>query len=732
MSFFHLHFIMNKIPEILAPAGNLDAAITAFENGADAVYAGLGKFNARERTENFKFNDYGKLMAYANKHGKKVYLTFNTLVKENELTEALNMLYRITRLQPDAVITQDIGVVRMMRQYFPHIPVHASTQMAIHNSAGVAMAEKMGIERVILERQVTLEEIKEIKKNSTLELEVFIHGALCCSLSGVCLFSSWMGGHSGNRGKCKQPCRRRYFSKDGNGFFFSTQDLYTLEDIPRLKEAGVASLKIEGRLRKSDYVAATVKAYRMMLDADDHEIKNKLPEAKALLSEAYGRKWSTGFYDKEQFGDLIESERLGVSGKQIGHVLSTKKSGFEMLATQPLKLGDKIRIQPKSGMEGPAVTVTKITKNGQPATRLGNKEKGFIHCNKQVPEDGMVYKTGVSVKEYTRLIEQLPVLEHNLDLDIAIDDKLMRVSIKHHPHLPVWEANTDFPAAENRAAEAEQFEKEFLKAGTDTLGIKRVAVALAGEYFVAQRDIRKFRQAFGEWLEKNYTPTPVPEIEIPIPSIATKPIIKTLALNAPKTDADHRIARYKDVKAGEEYILPLFCPETDLDDLKSKISKSYEQGVRHFRVTSLYLFDLLKGYQDIEINTGLPLPVTNRFSIETLKAWGVNRAQLWVELEKEILMRLVEQRPDDVEVYIYGRLPILETRAILPVEGAITDARGAGFTIEAGKVLTTLYPEKVFAIPEDELPPASTFTDLTHARPGEEAVSTFNYEREMA
>jgi hypothetical protein len=224
----------------------------------------------------------------------------------------------------------------------------------------------------------------------------------------------------------------------------------------------------------------------------------------------------------------------------------------------------------------------------------------------------------------------------------------------------------------------------------------------------------------------------VPEIEIPIPSIATKPIIKTLALNAPKTDADHRIARYKDVKAGEEYILPLFCPETDLDDLKSKISKSYEQGVRHFRVTSLYLFDLLKGYQDIEINTGLPLPVTNRFSIETLKAWGVNRAQLWVELEKEILMRLVEQRPDDVEVYIYGRLPILETRAILPVEGAITDARGAGFTIEAGKVLTTLYPEKVFAIPEDELPPASTFTDLTHARPGEEAVSTFNYEREMA
>ena len=723
---------MKNTPELLAPAGNLDAAITAFENGADAVYAGLGKFNARERTENFTYEDYGKLMAYANKDGKKVYLTFNTLVKENEIEEAVNTLYRITRLQPDAVIAQDIGVVRLMRKYFPHIPVHASTQMAIHNSAGIAIAEKMGIDRVILERQVTMEELLEIKNNSKLELEVFIHGALCCSLSGVCLFSSWMGGHSGNRGKCTQPCRRRYFSKEGNGFFFSTQDLYMLEDIPRLKEAGVESLKIEGRLRKSDYVAATVKAYRMMLDADDHEAKNKLSEAKALLSEAYGRKWSTGFYDKEKYGDLIESERLGVSGKQVGHVLSAKKSGFEMLATQPVRLGDKIRIQPKSGMEGPAVTVTKISKNDQPATRLGNKEKGFIHCNKQVPEDGMVYKTGVSVKEYTRLIDQLPALKHNLDLDIEINDKFMRASVKHHPNLPFWETATDFPEAKKHAVEANTFEKEFLKAGTDILGIKRVSVKLDGEYFVSQRDVRKFRQAFDDWLVETYIPDPIPVIEIPMPREAKKKILNTVAVKGKININSDRTARYGEANAGEEFILPLFCPETGLNDLKNKILQAYASGVRNFRVTSLYQFELLKDLKNIEINTGLPLPLTNRLSIETLKEWGVNRAQLWVELEKEILIRLIEQKPDDVELYVYGRLPILETRAKLSVEGKITDARGAGFTIEKGHVLTTLYPEKVFALPVDELPPVSTFTDLTHARQGEEAVSTFNYERELA
>jgi len=722
---------MKNIPELLAPAGNIDAAITALENGADAVYAGLGKFNARERTENFTFEDYGKLMAYANKHNKKVYLTFNTLVKENEIEEAVQTLYRITRLKPDAVITQDIGVVRLMNNHFPEIPVHASTQMAIHNSAGVAIAEKMGIERVILERQVTMDELYEINKNSHIELEVFIHGALCCSLSGVCLFSSWMGGHSGNRGKCKQPCRRRYYSKDGNGFFFSTQDLYMLEDIPKLKEAGVASLKIEGRLRKSDYVAATVKAYRMILDADTHDIKNRLSEAKALLSEAYGRKWSTGFYDENKYDQVIEPERLGVSGKQVGHVLNAKSTGFEMLASQPVKLGDKIRIQPKSGMEGPAVTVTKITKDGKPATRLGNKEKGFIHCNKQIPEDGMIYKTGVSPKEYTRLIDQLPILEHNLDLELKVNDKYLQVTVKYHPHLPVWESETNFTEAENKAVEAYHFEKEFLKAGSDKLGIKQVSVSLDGSYFVSQRDVRKFRQSFAEWLEKTYTPTQMPVVALPVPGQAKNQIISTVALNNGVKDHD-RIARYEDPKAGEEYILPLFCPETDLNKLKDDIIKAYSIGVRAFRVTSLYHFDLLKDMKDIEINTGLPLPVTNRLSIETLKEWGVNRTQLWVELEKEILMRLIEQKPDDVEVYVYGRLPILETRAILPAEGKITDGRGAGFYIERGDVLTTLYPEKVFALPKDELPPVSTFTDLTHARPDEEATSNFNYEREMA
>ena len=235
---------LQTLPELMAPAGTLDAGLAAFDAGADAVYAGLSRFNARQRGQNLSLEELSKLVAYARRNGRRVYVTMNTLLKEDELSEAAEMLSELSAIRPDAVIVQDIGLVRMIREHFPRLVIHGSTQMAIHNSAGVKVAESMGIKRVILERQVSLDEIMQIRKETSMELEVFVHGALCCSRSGVCLLSSWMGGWSGNRGKCKQPCRRRYHSDSGNGFFFSTCDLYSLDAIPDLKKAGISGLKI--------------------------------------------------------------------------------------------------------------------------------------------------------------------------------------------------------------------------------------------------------------------------------------------------------------------------------------------------------------------------------------------------------------------------------------------------------------------------------------------------------
>lgn len=194
-------------------------------------------------------------------------------------------LAQLSEIAPDALLVQDLGIIRMAREYFPSLTLHASTQMGFQNSAGLKIAKELGVTRVVLERQMTIEEIAEVKKSTDLELEVFIHGALCASLSGQCLFSSYLGGYSGNRGKCKQPCRRRYFSKNGNGFFFSPQDLCSIDMLPRLREIGVASLKIEGRLKQPDYVKQTVGAYRMLLDAPPEEFPKRIGEARNMLSK---------------------------------------------------------------------------------------------------------------------------------------------------------------------------------------------------------------------------------------------------------------------------------------------------------------------------------------------------------------------------------------------------------------------------------------------------------------
>ena len=177
----------NNKPELLAPAGNLDCALAALQSGADAVYAGISRYNAREMGENFSWDDMSRLSAYTKKTNKRLYLTFNTLIKEQEFGDFGSLVERMSRLKPDAVIIQDIGVARFLREYFPDLTLHASTQMGIHNSAGVAAAVELGMERVILERQVTMEELKKICR-LPVEIEVFVHGALCCSISGHCPF----------------------------------------------------------------------------------------------------------------------------------------------------------------------------------------------------------------------------------------------------------------------------------------------------------------------------------------------------------------------------------------------------------------------------------------------------------------------------------------------------------------------------------------------------------------
>lgn len=293
---------MNKI-ELLAPAGNFECLVAAVQSGADAVYLSGKTFGARSFADNFDNDEIKRATDYCHIRDVKVYVTTNTIVRDSETDSLCEYLLFLNEIGVDGIIVQDFGVLKIAKEVVPDLPVHASTQMTIHNSEGVKSLEKLGVKRVVLSRELSLENIKDISCQTSAELEVFGHGALCMSYSGQCLMSSIIGGRSGNRGKCAQPCRLLYSVNDKNkkAFYMSLKDLCSLEHIRCLKDAGVASLKIEGRMKGPAYVAAVVSVYRKYIDnpqkIDEKDIK--------LLDVIFNRGGLTDGYLTEKKGPLM-------------------------------------------------------------------------------------------------------------------------------------------------------------------------------------------------------------------------------------------------------------------------------------------------------------------------------------------------------------------------------------------------------------------------------------------
>jgi len=270
--------------------------------------------------KNFSLGQMERMLAYAHNNNRHIYITLNTLVKEQELPGLVETLAELARLRVDGVIVQDMAVARLVRMHFPSIPLHASTQMTIHNLPGVQLLEELGFERVVLARELQLADIASIASRCKAELEVFIHGALCFCVSGQCHFSSLLGGHSGNRGRCAQPCRRLYSHRGKEGYFFSPNDLSAIEMVPDLVAAGVKSLKIEGRMKSADYVAKVVSAYRLVLDAGQEKQKDLLAAAKSLLKDSFGRAPTKGFLESKEPVDIANPWLRGGTGRFIGEV----------------------------------------------------------------------------------------------------------------------------------------------------------------------------------------------------------------------------------------------------------------------------------------------------------------------------------------------------------------------------------------------------------------------------
>ncbi|MCP4481580.1 MAG: U32 family peptidase [bacterium] len=265
--------------EILAPAGSKEAFIAGINAGANSIYLGLQDFNARKNANNFNFYDLEVLTDYAHSKNIKVYVTLNILIKHQEVNDVVKILTKITPLGVDAVIVQDLGLARIIHDYFPQLRLHASTQLACHNTSGVKVLSDLGFKRIVLARELTFSEVKSIGKvarSKNIEVEIFVHGALCFSVSGMCWFSSLIGGFSGNRGLCTQPCRRKWSATNTEkGYLFSPKDLELVDYLEKIKKTGVTSLKIEGRMRSSEYVFNAVSQYKNgVLEQDYARLKS--------------------------------------------------------------------------------------------------------------------------------------------------------------------------------------------------------------------------------------------------------------------------------------------------------------------------------------------------------------------------------------------------------------------------------------------------------------------------
>ena len=360
--------------ELLAPAGNIENFHAALEAGADAVYVGAPGLNARNLARDLTLDQVGSMILTAHEYGRKLYVALNSLVREKDLPQLLETLSYLETVGPDALIIQDLGILNLVMDHFPSLELHGSTLMTIHNRAGVKALSALGFAKVVIAREYTLKEIARLVRDSPIEIEVFVHGAMCFSYSGLCMFSSYLGGKSGLRGKCVQPCRRKYSvgtggktggkTKSNSGYLFSMNDLNGLQMVPELLKIGVSSLKIEGRLRSATYVKNIVAAYRLMIDAGAHQGPEVLQKASSLVPEAMGRRTSSGYFLTPQPNDAIVQFHSGNIGNHLGSVSSIEKiDGNTFISLKPknsFKIGDRLRLHFEKGDKRQSFSVIKL------------------------------------------------------------------------------------------------------------------------------------------------------------------------------------------------------------------------------------------------------------------------------------------------------------------------------------------------------------------------------------
>jgi putative protease len=646
----------NEMIELLAPAGTPDAFYAAIRYGANAVYLGVESFNARMGAENILLADLPDYVEFAHLRNVKVYVAINTLIRDNEWPLLEETMEKIVDSGSDAVILQDLGVLTYMQEAYPSFECHASTQFSIYNEAGVRKAKELGFSRVVMARETSIDEIEKCAKIEGMELEVFVHGALCVSASGQCLLSSSRGGRSGNRGRCAQPCRLNYQSQEAHGLeapWLSLKDLCGIEEIERLIQCGVHSLKIEGRSKRPAYVAGVVRSYREAIDGKRDVLPVRVEEMKSL----YYRGFTKGLLNNASIKEIGSEGQPNHQGISVGHVKRYSNGKALIDSKHSFVSGDGIRYQDREG-EWVGQNISWSESMGETLTLIRFQSKPRISGEVFLTKNHALEK---SLDWNQNKIE--PWLGINGQVVVEIGKKLQLV-VSCQEKSWTFESEDAIEAARSRGSNKEEIEKQLNKMGGTPFYWNVLDISLPELAYVPARLVNELRRRMTEKVWNERLTREDSDVRVTLPDSKGNPAVNTMKYTAAIYGA----------KIGEQINPTLYDQIWILPELETEawVAKARELGVA-VGWTSLYGQILPETTQNLEQNdwnqtnltfqsSGINLFPMNQWSIYRLQNLGLETIHLSPELSVDQIRTLSKGIEGDFEVMGYGRIPLMSMR----------------------------------------------------------------------
>ena len=703
--------------ELLSPVGDFECLKAAVQNGADSVYFGANMFSARAFASNFGEDELEYAINYAKIRGVKTNLTLNTLIKDNEFEAAYNLAKRAYEFGVDAIIVQDLGLAMKLIKDFPDLAIHGSTQMTIHNLEGARKLQDLGFKRVVLSRELSANEIENICKNVDIEVETFIHGALCMSYSGQCLYSSMIGGRSGNRGKCAQTCRLPFELYENEniidkGYLLSPKDLCALEHIPFLINAGVKCFKIEGRMKNPEYVATVTRIYRKYIDLalnilDINQYKIDEQDKKDLLQVFNRGGFSEGHLSEKSNTDFVFKEKSNNMGIFLGNIIDFNKNKglITLKLNETLEIGDSISVQKEEGK----YTVSELMKKGQ---NIKMAEAGDIvtigRMKGNIATKDKVYK--MESKALTKkALESFEVENKKRYLDIKISIKknekirlMLRdldngLSVNYeYDYLPLM--------AENKPLDKEKIISQFVKTTDTPFEFRNFDIDLDDGLFLpvsVLNDLRRvilneyecklvesFKRVPGETadrLDENQNANERDGVcvknSIYNEHIQQKNI--SLLLNILNADFDYtKLTKVDKLYIPIEYFgnakfcnalvqlkhnkLYIYMPTIIRKNYKNKVVNLLNNALENYNISGIVIsnisqLEIIKEIAretiNLEIIANYTMNIYNLHSINELKKLGVSKFTISPELNKDGILSLCNN--NDIELMVYSKIPVM-------------------------------------------------------------------------